>query len=116
VLSGAISASWRDDTFGRARVNPRRSSDISEDSSASPVGLCKIFFYFEAFVHESSIRGLSPHICIARTIAILLHVYCAICDAPFDLPFVCHTPYIIGNDRVRVHPSSDISEDSGASP
>jgi len=39
-------------------------------------------FYFEAFVHESTIRLLPPPTRIARTIAIIVHVYCAIYDAP----------------------------------
>jgi len=50
--------------------------------SLRPFGLHKILFYFEAFVHELTIRLLPPPTCIARTIAILLHVYCAIYDAP----------------------------------
>jgi len=33
-------------------------------------------------VHESIILSLPPSTCTARTIAILLHVYCAIYDAP----------------------------------
>ena len=44
--------------------------------------LYKILFHFEAFVHESIIRVLPPRTCIAGTIAIPLHVYCAIYDAP----------------------------------
>ena len=46
------------------------------------LGLYKILFYFEAFVYESIIRVLPPPTCIARTIAMLLHVYCARYDAP----------------------------------
>jgi len=46
------------------------------------VGLYKILFYCEAFVHKSIIRLLPPSTCIARTIAILLHVYSAVYDAP----------------------------------
>jgi len=34
------------------------------------------------FVHESIIRVLPAPTCIARTITVLLHVYCAIYDAP----------------------------------
>jgi len=63
--------------------------------------LCnKILFDFEAFVHESIIRALPPPSCIARTIAILSHDYCAIHDAPHDLRFVGHTPYNIGNANI----------------
>jgi len=46
------------------------------------VGLHKILFCCEAFVHESVIRSLPPPTSIARTIAILLHVNSAIYDAP----------------------------------
>jgi len=46
------------------------------------LGLYKILYYLEAFVHDSIILSLPPPTCIARTIAILLHVYCAIYDAP----------------------------------
>ena len=46
------------------------------------VGLYKILFYTKAFVHESIILLLPPPTCIACTIAILLHIYCAIYDAP----------------------------------
>ena len=46
------------------------------------LGLHKILFYFKAFVHESIILSLPPPTRIVRTIAILLHVDCAIYDAP----------------------------------
>ena len=45
-------------------------------------GLYKILLDLEAFVHEPILRALPPPTCIARTLAILLHVYCAIYDAP----------------------------------
>jgi len=46
------------------------------------VGLYNIFFYFGAFVHES-INLLVPHpTCVAHTIALLLHDYCAMYDPP----------------------------------
>jgi len=48
----------------------------------APVGHYKILFYFDAFVHNSIIRLLPPAICTARTIAMLVYVYCAIYDAP----------------------------------
>jgi len=41
----------------------------------SRLGLYKVLFFFEAFVHESIIRLLPPPTCTARTIAILLRVY-----------------------------------------
>jgi len=46
------------------------------------VGRYKVLFHFEAFVHESIIILLHPLTCIARTIAIHLHVYCAIYPPP----------------------------------
>ena len=46
------------------------------------VGVYKIWFHFAAFMWESIICLLPPPICIVRTIAILLHVYCARYDAP----------------------------------
>jgi len=42
------------------------------------VGLYKIFFYFESFVHESIVLSFLPPTCIAHTVAILLHDYWAI--------------------------------------
>jgi len=63
------------------------------------VVLYKILFDFEAFVHESIILSLPPPICIALTIAIRLHDYCAIYDAPPPPPpppssFSLHTNII----------------------
>jgi len=46
------------------------------------LGLYKIFFRFEACVHESIIILLRPPTCIARTIAIPVHIYCAIYEPP----------------------------------
>jgi len=60
----------------------------------------KTLFYFEVFVHESIILSLPPPTCIARTIAIRLHVHCALHAAPPDPPFVCHTPYNIGDCNI----------------
>jgi len=60
----------------------------------------KILFYFEAFVHESIILPLPPPPCKASPIAILLHVHCALHDAPLDRSFVCHTPYNIVNGNI----------------
>jgi len=48
----------------------------------SHIGLYTILFYFKDFVHESIILLLPPPTCTARTIAILVHVYCAMYDAP----------------------------------
>ena len=62
--------------------------------------------YFEPFVNESSILLWPSPTCIARTIAILLHVYCAIYDSP-DPSLVCHTPYDIGNGNIVQTPTQD---------
>jgi len=50
--------------------------------SVAGVGLYQVFFHSEAFVHESIILWSLPPPCIARTIAVLVHVYCAIYDPP----------------------------------
>jgi len=49
---------------------------------AAHTGLYEILFYVEAFVHESVALLLPPPTCIARSTAILLHMSCAIYDAP----------------------------------
>jgi len=64
------------------------------------VGLYYILFYFENCWHESIILVFPPPSCIVLTNPILLHVYCAIYEAPPDHPFVCHTPYNIGNGNI----------------
>ena len=51
-----------------------------------PAGLYKILFYFEAFVHESTIR-IPPPTCKAYPIAIRLHDHCAIYVPPLRPPF-----------------------------
>jgi len=64
------------------------SSTVAENITAlvvsrPRVGLYKTLFYFEACVHDSAVLLLPLPTCIARTIAIRLHVYCAIIyDAP----------------------------------
>ena len=62
--------------------------------------LYKIFVYFEAVVHESTIRSFLPPTCIAYLGAILLHDYWTVYDSPADLPFVCYTLYNIGNGNI----------------
>ena len=52
-------------------------------------------------MHVSFVRLFIPPTCIARTIAILLHVHGEIYDAPPDPPFVCNTPYNIGNGKCK---------------
>ena len=93
-------------TFPRSST-PRSSSSPSGDSRCSmcadkyilALGGYKIFFCFEAFVHESSIP-LIPRPPIVHTIAILLHDYCARYDPPSELSFVCHIPYNIGDGNI----------------
>ena len=43
-------------------------------------GLYKIFFFFESFVHKSIVLSFLPPICIAHSVATLLHDYLAIHD------------------------------------
>jgi len=79
--------------------SPPRSSSVSQPKTTkewktiykilpSPIlngvwlGLHKILFHFAAFMWDSILPSLPPPTCIARTIAILLHVYCARYDAP----------------------------------
>jgi len=58
-------------------------------------------------VHESIILPSPPPTCTARIISILLHVVCAIYDAPPDPPFVCHTTYNIGNNNILYNPNDN---------
>jgi len=60
--------------------------DVYVDTPRAQLSLYKILLYLEALVHESTILLLPPSTCIAGTIAILLHDYCAIYDAPRDPP------------------------------
>jgi len=67
------------------------------------LGLYKIVFHLFLFVQESIIPLSTPPISIAHTTAILLLLRdrCAIYDPPPpDPPFICHTPYNIGNDNI----------------
>jgi len=52
--------------------------------------LYKIFFHFEAVVHESIIISFPPPTCIAHPGAILLHDYWTVYDSDSDLPCVCY--------------------------
>jgi len=71
------------------------------------LGLYKIFVYFEAVVHESTILSFPPPTCIAHPGAILLHGYWTVYDSPSDLPFLCYTPYNIGNKNIEKRLSRD---------
>jgi len=71
--------------------------------STPPLGLHKMFVYFEAVLHESTIFSFPPPTCttcIAHPGAILLHDEWKVYDSPSDLPFVCYTPYNIGNNNI----------------
>ena len=61
------------------------------------IGLCKIFFYVEAFVHESNILISPPPTCIGHSAAILLHDHWAVYHTsatPF-LQAIHHTRLVI---------------------
>jgi len=78
---------------GRAEVSVRGRVQVRRGLG---LGLYKILFYFEAFVHESIILLLPTPTCIARTIAMLLHVYCAIYEAPpTHLLYAMHTTILV---------------------
>ena len=64
------------------------------------IGLYKIFVYFEAVVHESTIPPCPPPTCIVYPGAILLHDHWTVYDSPSDLPCVCYIPYNIGNNNI----------------
>jgi len=77
------------DTKGATYGIPRGRTTTGRQSD-----LYKIFVYFEAFVHEQISPFVSLPICIAHTIAIRLHGYCA-CTIPPQPPFCM--PYTIQN-------------------
>ena len=59
------------------------------------VGLYKIFVYFGAIVHESTLIVSLPPTCMAYASAILFHDYNTVEDSVSDLPFVCYTNTIL---------------------
>jgi len=61
------------------------------------IGLYKIFVYFEAVVHESTILSPPRPTCIAHPGAILLHDYCTVYGSLPEHWFVRYTPPNIGN-------------------
>jgi len=72
------------------------------------LGVYKIFVYFEAAVHESTIRSLPPPTCIAHPGAIRLHDYWIVYESPSDFAFASYTPYNIGNNnrvKAKIAPS-----------
>jgi len=75
--------------------------------SALQLSRYKILFHFKASMWESIILVLPPLSCNAYPRAILLHAFCAI-YAPQPTPpppFVCHTPYTIGNCNIVYRPT-----------
>ena len=60
----------------RVNPSPRAGNLISSISvvvvaESRQLGLYKIFFYFESFVHESIVLSFLPPTCIGHTVAIL---------------------------------------------
>jgi len=78
-----------------ARLQPR-SGRRWQLQRGSGGGLYKILFYFEAHVHESIIFYCSLPTRIAHTIALRLHDYCAMYDAPPTPPlYVIHHTMLV---------------------
>jgi len=71
-----------------------------EDNMTPRVGLYKTFVHFKADVHELTILFSPPPTCIAHPGAILLDAYRTVYESPPDLPFVCYTPYNIGDTNI----------------
>jgi len=72
---------------------------LALEAGANQVSLHKILFHFKALLWESIVRLLFPPTCKAYPIAIRLHDHCAI-YAPPTPPFLCHTPYNIGDGNI----------------
>ena len=89
------------DGMGVGEVSVQVSAALLEYAQGlRTTGRDKIFLYFEAFVHESTILSFPAPACIFHPGAILLHDYWAVYDPPSDLPFGCHTPYNISNNNI----------------
>jgi len=67
------------------------------------LGLYTIFFT-PSRLHESIVLSFFRPACIARTVAIPSHAYWAIYAPPLDFPFVCQTPYNIGDNKIVYRP------------
>ena len=67
-------------------------------------------------MHESILLLLPPPACIARTIAVLLHVYCAIYDPPSTSLWyaIHHTKLVITISQYRVKPNHRASRRSSS--
>ena len=72
----------------------------TQTGSRRQLGLYKIFVYFEAVLHESTILSFPPPTCISHPGAIQPHDYWTIYDSPSNLPFVYYTPCNIGNNNI----------------
>jgi len=51
-------------------------------------------------VHEPTILSFPPPTCNAHPGAVVVHAYWTAYDSPPDLPFVCYTPYNVGNNNI----------------
>ena len=70
------------------------------DSCLLSLSLYSIFVSIETFVHESTILLFPTPICVAHTIAMLLHDHCVIYNSPRPPFYVPHTIYNIGNSNI----------------
>ena len=87
----------------------RRLLRLPDDSNKPKhkLGLYKIFVYFEAVVHESTIRSPPPPTCIAHPSAISLHDHWTVYDSISQLAFVYYTPYHIGDNNIVSRPNTN---------
>jgi len=73
---------------------------LRDDDGMAHFSIYKILFHFKALLWESIIRLLPPHhlqsLPYCNTIARLLRNI----RPPTDAPFVCHTPYNIGDGNI----------------
>jgi len=97
-----VKAKLRQPRVNHSSTSENRPVESPDMIAALPVlfGLYKIFFYFEAFVHESIILSFPSPTCIGHTVAIQMHNYWAVYEPPSDLPFVCHIPCNIGKNNI----------------
>jgi len=65
----------------------------------SGLAFTRYSFTSRLFVHKST-PPPPPLTCNAHPDAVLLHDYWTAYDSPSDLPFVCYTPYNIGNNNI----------------
>jgi len=83
------------------------SESMGVNPGSAPVWPLQDIVLLQSFCVRINHLSITPsYTCIVRTTAILLHVYCAIYDAHPRPPFVCHTPYNIGNGNILWRPSA----------